>query len=124
MSGSQRFWGVLIAHRGLEEADGVRLGIKYWQEISSVFRRAEQRTVGINGGIAAIRGDEIVEIGLRVGPFPARDHDIALGALRARWLAMWELALGDPIRPIAKILERYPTQIAGERVNHQWRRLS
>jgi hypothetical protein len=123
VSRSQRFWGVLIAHRGFEDADRVGLGIEYRQKVGGVFRRAEQRTVGIDGGMAAIRGDEIVEIGLRVGPLPARHHDIALSFLRARWLAVGQLALGDPIRPIPKIPERYPAQFTGERVHHERRRL-
>ena len=43
---------------------------------------------------------------LVVEPFPGSDDDIALDALRSRWLRMGQFALGDPVRPVREIAER------------------
>src|SRR5262249_20160519 len=43
-----------------------------------------------------------MQVGLRTRPVPDRDHDIALGALRARRLAGRQLALGDAVGPVAE----------------------
>src|SRR5690349_22354292 len=69
--------------------------------------------------MATVRGNEVVQVGLRISPFPARDHDVALGSLRPRWLAVRQLTLGDPVGPITKILERRATEVTGKRVHHQ-----
>src|SRR5206468_2251710 len=47
----------------------------------------------------------IVEICLRVGPIPLRDHDVALQALRPRRFGR-QLAAGDAIGPVGEHRER------------------
>src|SRR4051794_12893000 len=43
-----------------------------------------------------------MQVGLRTRPVPHCDHDIALGALRARRLGGRQLALGDAVGPVTE----------------------
>src|SRR5947208_3323743 len=80
--------------------------------------RAVERSVGVDGRTAPVRRDQVVQILLVGAPFPGRDHDVALDALRPRRLAFRQLALGDAVGPFAVVLERHAAKIAGELVGH------
>ena len=124
MARSKRFRGVGVAHRRLEVDGGVRLGIEDRNIVHAVFGRAEHRTIVIDGRIAAIRRDQIVEILLLVRPVPGGDHHIALEAGRPRRLGMGQFALGDPISPVAEILVGRAAELAGQDIHHELARLA
>ena len=75
---------VRIANRQLDLSRLVAVGIEHRQVVGAQFERAVDRPVRVERGIAAIGRDDIVEVGLRIGPVPHRDDDVALEALRAR----------------------------------------
>ena len=112
------------AFRGRDVGDLVGLRIEHRLVVGSVFRRAIQRTVGIDGRIALIARDQVVEIFVGSAPIPFRDHDIALDALRPLRLGKRQRAIGDAVRPLAEIFERHAAEFAGEHIDHQWRRLT
>ena len=65
--------------------------------------RARRRAgpFGIHRRIAAIGRDDVVQIGLGIGPVPHRDDDVALDALRTRRRRR-KLAGRDAIRPVGE----------------------
>ena len=68
----------------LHLAGGVVHRIEHRQIVAALFGRSVDQAVGVDVRIALIGGDFVVQIGLRVGPVPLRDDDVALDALRAR----------------------------------------
>src|SRR5262249_3392715 len=74
--------------------------------------------------MAAIGRDEGMEICLLGAPLPLGHDYVALDALRARRLALGQLALGDAVGPIAEILERHAGELAGEPIHHELAGLS
>ena len=54
--------------------------------IGAHLERAVDQAVGVDRGIAPVGRDLVVQVGLRVGPVPQRDDDVALDALRPRRL--------------------------------------
>lgn len=46
-------------------------------------------------------------------PCPGGDHQVALDALRARRLALRQFALGDTVRPVAKVFQRRAAEGTG-----------
>ena len=118
VSGSERFRRVGIAHRRLEVRNLVGLGIEDRIVVGRVFGRADQRTVGIDGRMAPIRCDQVVQVFLGVAPVPGGDHDVALDAFRPRRLGLRQLALGDAVGPFAVMLERRAAEASGQLVGH------
>ena len=106
-----------IAHPG-----GV--GIEHRQMIAGIFRRAVERPVRIDRGIALVGRNQIVEILLLVAPIPGRHDNVAFDALRPRRLGERQFALGNAIGPVAEIFERNAAKLAGQRIDHQCRGLS
>src|SRR5215213_948600 len=51
-------------------------------------------------------------------PFPGRDDDVALDACRPRRFGFRQLALGDPVGPVAEILERHAAELPREPIYH------
>ena len=51
-------------------------------------------------------------------PFPRRDDDVAFDACRPRRFGFRQLALGDPVGPVAEIFERHAAELAGEPIDH------
>ena len=100
VSRSKPFRGVCIADRSLEIGDGVRLRIQDRDDVGRIFGRAEDRTIGIDGRIPAVRGDQVVQILLRVAPIPRGNHDVALESLRppaCSWVTRpWQPAPSNP----------------------------
>ena len=96
----------------------MRLGVEDRHHVGRVFGRAVHRPVRIHSRIATVRGDQVVQVSLGLAPFPGRDHDVALEALRPRRLGMRQLALGDAVGPVGKILERRTAEPSGKRVHH------
>src|SRR5262249_46948260 len=78
---------------------------------------------GVDGRVAPVRRDQVVQVLLVGAPLPRGDHDVALDTLRPRRLALRQLALGDAVGPVAVILERRAAEIAGELVGHLLARL-
>ena len=118
MAGPERFRHFGILHRHLEERHLVGLRIEDRHVVGRIFRRAVERAVGIDRRIAPVRRDQVVQIFVRRRPFPRRDDDVALDALRPRRLVLGQFALGDAVGPVAEILERHAAEIAGELVGH------
>src|SRR5262249_13965083 len=59
----------------------------------------------VDRGIAFVGCHLVVQVGLGAGPVPDRDNDVALQALRTRWLDRRQLACRNPIGPIAKYFQ-------------------
>ena len=77
-----------------------------------------QRPVGVDGRIAPVAGDQVVQILLVVVPVAQRDDDVALDALRPRRLGNRQLALRDALGPVAEILERHAAELTGGDGDH------
>ena len=120
----KRFRHLRITHRRLEVGDRAGLGIEDRKHVGRVFRRAEELAVGVDGRIAPVRRDQVVEILLLVAPVPGRDDDVALHPLRPRRLAVRQLALGDAVGPVAEIFIGRTAEVAGQRIDHQRRGLA
>ncbi len=91
-----------IAHRNLHARGDALDRIENRHVVGAVLGRAIERPIGVDGGIALVGGDLVVQVGLGSRPVPYRDDDIALDSLRARRLGGRQLALGDPVGPIAE----------------------
>ena len=77
-----------------------------------------QRPIGVDGRVAPVARDQVVQILLVVVPVAQRDHDVALDALRPRRLGKRQFALGDALGPVAEILERHAAELAGGDGDH------
>ena len=87
------------------------LGIQDRHDVGGIFRRAEQRAIGVDVRVAPIRRDQVMQILFLGVPLPGRDHDVALDALRALRLVLRQLALGDAVGPVGVVSERRPAEV-------------
>ena len=115
----ERFRRIRIRDRHFEERRLVRLRVEDRHVVARVLGRPVERTIRVDGGIAPVRGDQIMDKGLLTAPFPGGDDEIALHALRALRLVLGQLALGDAIDPVAVILARHAAELSGTAVHHE-----
>ena len=85
---------------------GSRIGM----QVGAVLGRAVQRAVRVDGRVAAVAGDQVVQVVLLVHPVAQRDDDVALDALRPLRLGERQFALGDAVGPVAVVGERRVAQ--------------
>ena len=115
---SRRYGGVGIAHRHRHLTGSVGHRIEHRHVVRARLERAVDRAVRVDGRIALVGGDLVVEIRLRIGPVPLRHDDVALDALRpARRLG--QLARQDPVGPVGEHLDRAPAPHPVEPVRHR-----
>ena len=74
--------------------------------------------MGVDVRVAPIRRDQVMQILFLRVPFPGRDHDVALDALRALRLVLRQLASRDAVGPVGIVSERRPAERAGELIDH------
>ena len=86
--------------------------------VAGVLALPVQRPVAVDGRIAPVGRDQIVQILLGVVPVAQRDDDVALDALRPRRLGKRQLALRDALGPVAEILERHAAELTGGDGDH------
>ena len=91
-----------IAHLQLDLRRRVAHRIDDRHVVGALFERAVDRSVRVDGRIAFVARDLVVQIHLRIGPVPHRDDDVALSALRPRGRCVGQLAPRDPIGPVAR----------------------
>ena len=115
---SERNRHARIGHRHLEVRHLVGLRVEHRHVVGRIFRRAVERTVGVDRRIAPIRRDQIVQILVGRRPVPGGDDEIALDAGRARRLVLRQFALGDAVGPVAEILVRRAAELTGDAVGH------
>src|SRR3954465_10400770 len=72
---------VRIAVRDFHLADCVSNRIEHGEIDSAFLRRPINHTVGIDGWIALVTRDFVMEVPLRVGPIPLRDDHIPFDSL-------------------------------------------
>src|SRR5262245_35308830 len=118
---NRRIW---IAHRRWEVFGAVRFRIEDRNDIDAKLCRAVHRAVGVNGWIATVGGDKVVQVMFVVEPVPSGDDDVALHALRSRWLGMGQFALGDPIGPVRKIGKSRGAELFDCRLEHGYTALT
>ena len=94
--------GLGIADRQLDHARLVGLWIDHRQVVVCCFERAVNRAVRIDGGIALVRRNLVVQIRLRVRPVPHRHDDVAFLAGGSRRSNARNLAPGNPVGPVGK----------------------
>ena len=99
---------VFVANRRAEDRRRVLDWIEDRNVVRAVFRRTVERSVGVDGRVALVGRDQIVQVVLVVHPVAQRDDDVALDTLRPRWLRERQLALGDALGPVPEVLERRP----------------
>ena len=115
----ERLGHAVIQDRHLEERNLMRLRVEDRDVVARVFGRTEQRAVGIDGGIAAIRRDQVVEEGLFRAPFPRGNDDVTLDARRPLRLLLGQRARGDAVGPLTEVLERDAAQLGREPGHHE-----
>ena len=93
-----------IQHGRMEDRRGVLHRIEYRQVVGAVFRRSVERPVRVDGRLAFVRRDDVVQVMLVVAEALERDDDVPLDALRTLRLGARQLALGDAIGPVAEQL--------------------
>ena len=94
-----------VADRHRNSGDGMRLRVEHGQVIGARLEHTVERTVGVDGGIAAVGRDQVVQVGLRVGPVPHGDDDVPLDALRPGRRGR-NLARRDPVGPVGEHPQR------------------
>src|SRR5580700_11149711 len=104
-------------------ADCVGLRVEDRQFVSRIFWRTHQSAIGVDGWVALVGRDQVVQVFVRLAPAPFGDDEVAFDALWPRRLFARQLAGGDRVGPLAEILEGYATQ-RGQRVDHKGRRLT
>ena len=77
-----------------------------------------EQAIGVDRRIALVRRNEIVKIFLVIMPIAQSHDDIALDALRTRGLGMGQLAIGDPLGPVAQIFEGDRIQFTRHEIDH------
>ena len=107
--------GIANGQRNL--ADGVGLRIEHRHVVRAELERAIEQAVRVEGGIAAIGRHHVVQVRLRIGPVPHRDHDVALEALRPRRRRR-HLAAVDAIGPVGEQQQRALLAEIVEAVDH------
>ena len=91
---------ILRPHRNLELDGGVLVRVDNGQR--AVPRRdAVHRPAAVEGGVALVGRDLVVDEGAVGAPVPQRDDQVALHALRPR-RPRGQLAGGDPLRPVGE----------------------
>ena len=75
---------IRIAIRNLHPASGVVHRVEHRKRVAALFGRSVDQAIGVQARIALIGRDFVVQITLRIGPVPLRDHDVPLDALRTR----------------------------------------
>ena len=83
---------------------GVLHRIEDGQDVGAVLRRSVDLAVGVDRRVPLVGGDHVVQVVLLVSQRAEGDDDVAFDALRPRRLGMRQLALGDPIGPLAQVL--------------------
>ena len=107
--------GIANGQRNL--ADGVGLRIEHRHVVGAQLERAIERAVGVQRRVAAIGRHHVVQVRLRIGPVPHRDHDVALDALRTRRRRR-HLAAVDAIGPVGEQQQRALAAEVVEAVDH------
>ena len=79
-------------------------GIQHRNEVGALLRRAVDQAAGVQGGVAPVRADFVVEIAFRARPIPKRDHHITLDPLRAHGYGR-QPARDNAVSPIGKFFE-------------------
>ena len=96
--------GARIADRQRDLARRVAHRIQHWHVVRAGLQRPEDGSVGVDGGIAPIGGNLVVEVRLRIGPIPRRDDDVALYAFGPGRLRR-HLARRDAVGPVREHLQ-------------------
>ena len=115
---SERDRHARIGDRHLEVRHLVGLRIEDRHLVGRIFRRAVERTVGVDRRLAPVRRDQVVQILVGRRPVPGGDDEIALDARGPRRLVLRQLALGDAVGPVAEILVGRAAELAGDAVGH------
>ena len=123
MAGAEIERHLRIAHRRREGGGDVLHRVEGRDVVGAVLGRPEDPAVGVDGRMAAIAGDQVVEVVLVVHPVAQRDDDVALDALGTGRRGKRQLALGDAVGPVAVVGERALTEI-GELIEHHRARLA
>ena len=76
--------------------------IEHRHEVGALLRRAVDRAVGVDGRVALVGRDLVVQVVLRRRPVPHADHDVALDALRPLRLGERQFARGDAVGPVGE----------------------
>ena len=118
VSRPERLRHARIRDRHLEERHLAGLRIQDRHVVGCVFGRAVKRPVRIDGRVATVRRDQVMQVVLFGGPLPGADDEVALDPLRPRRLGLRQLALGDAIGPLAVVLERRAAEIPRQLVSH------
>ena len=113
-----------IAHRHVDRRRGVLHRIEHRQILRAFLGRAIERTVGVDGRIASVGADRIVQIGLRVRPVPQRHDEVALDPLRALRRGRRHGAGGNPVGPVGEQFQRALGVEPADVVDHVGRRLT
>src|SRR6516225_2586533 len=79
--------------------------IQHRDHIGALLWRTVNQATRVQGGIAPVRADFVMEIALRARPIPDRDDHIALDPLWARWHSSGQLAGGYAVSPIGKFFK-------------------
>ena len=114
----KRLRRVGVAHRRVEIINGIRFHIQDRNIVGGIFRRSIERAIGVDGWIAFVGRYAVMQILLLVAPVPCRDDDVALDARWALRLCLRQFAIGDALRPVAKIFVRRAAKLAGENAHH------
>jgi len=107
--------GTRIRDRHLEERHLVRLGIQDRHVVGRVLGRPIERAVGVDGRVAPIRGDQVVQIVLVGTPLPRGDDDVALDTLRSRRLVLGNSPLATRSVQSPKYLNGTPPSCTASR---------
>ena len=113
---------VRIADGQRHLADRVAHRIEHRQVVGAQLEGAVDQAVGVERRIAPIGRDRVVQVGLRVGPVPLGDDDVALEALRPRRRGR-HFARGDAIGPVREQRERAIAAELSEAADHLRARL-
>jgi len=99
-------------------APGILHRVEYRYEIAAFLGRAIEQTIGVDGGIALVGGNLVMQIGFGRIPVPQGYNDIARLAFRALRLGEGQFAGGDAIGPIAEQSEGARRIQPADRTDH------
>ena len=93
-----------VAHGERHACHGVVHGIEHGQVVGAQLQRAVEQTVRVDARVAPVGRDDVVQVGLRIGPVPLGDDDVALDALRPT-RRLRHLPGRDAVGPVGELLE-------------------
>ena len=106
-----------VHHGQWNLVQGVIDGVEHRQVVGAFFQGTVDFAIGVDGGVAPVGGDQVMEIGGGIGPVPLGDDHVALQSLGPRRRRR-QFAGGDAVGPVGEHADGAFHSQAGQGADH------